>query len=244
MHNLENFTALIAGGTGTVGEAIVRVFLECSAKVIVPSRSQQALNRLREFLADVPCDRLTMLVGDLSDEADAARLRDEIAATCGPIDGVVASLGGTWEENKKLVDVPMDTWRRYADGNLTAHFVTAKTFLPVLATRPGSSYTLLGGLSAVMPVANYSVVSINSAAQLMMARILQEEMKQTAVRINQVMFGYISTRARAKYAKPEWVTAEEVGQVCAWLASPAARMIAGGVLQLGNRPPRTVAQDV
>ncbi len=235
--NLANFTTLIAGGTGTVGEAIVREFLARGARVVVPSRSQEAIDRLRAYLAEAASANLTTLLGNVGDEADARRICDDVVRRFGGLDSVVASLGGTWEENKKLIDVPIQTWRAYADSNLTAHYVAAKTFLPLLADRPGSSYTLLGGLSAVVPVANYSVVSINSAAQLMMARILQEEMKHSAVRINQVMCGYIRTRARAAYAKPEWITAEEVGRFCAYLASTEGRMIAGGVIQLGNRPP-------
>ncbi len=234
---LDELVAVVAGGTGTVGEAVVRAFLRAGARVVVPSRSAEAIARLRGNLTEVPVERLMTLEGNLGDPIDAVRLRESIVGQLGHIDAVVASLGGTWDENLRLVDVPLETWRQYADSNLTAHFVTAQTFLPELARRPGSSYTLLGGLSAVLPVPRYGVVSINSAAQLMMARILQEEMKESLVRINQVMFGYIHTRARAARARPEWVTADEVGEFCALLASRQASMIAGGVIQLGNRPP-------
>jgi 3-oxoacyl-[acyl-carrier protein] reductase len=228
---------VIAGGTGTVGEAIVKVFLGEGATVIVPSRSQQAIDRLRGYLGDAQSDRLLTLVGDIGNAGDAARLRDEILQRFGQIDSVVASLGGTWDEQLKLVDVPIETWRKYWESNLTPHFVSARTFLPVMADRAGASYTLLGGLSAVLTIPNYSVVSINSAAQLMMARVLIEEMKQCRVRINQVMFGVINTRARAAHARPEWITAEEVGRFCAYLASAEASMLSGGIIQLGNRPP-------
>ncbi len=71
----------------------------------------------------------------------------------------------------------------------------------------------------------------------MMARVLMEELKETQVRINQVMFGVVHTRARAAYARPEWITADEVGRFCAYLASSEASMISGAVLQFGNRPP-------
>ncbi len=106
-----------------------------------------------------------------------------------------------------------------------------------MAKQKGTSYTLLGGLSAVLTVPQYSVVSINSAGQLMLAKTLMEELKDTSVRINQVMLGFINTRARAAYARPEWITADEVGAFCAYLASSEASMISGGIIQLGNRPP-------
>ena len=237
MGKLDALVSVIAGGTGTVGEGVVRAFLRQGATVVVPSRSQEAIDRLRGFLAGESLERLSSLVGDLGDADDAARLRDEILGRHEHIDAVVASLGGTWEEKLKLVDVPVETWRTYGQSNLTPHYVAARTFLPVLANRNGTSYTLLGGLSAVVPVAGYSVVGINSAAQLMMARILMEEMKDTSVRINQVILGYVNTRTRAAYARPEWITADEVGAFCAYLASRDASMAAGGVIQLGNRPP-------
>jgi hypothetical protein len=47
------------------------------------------------------------------------------------------------------------------------------------------------------------------------------------------MFGYINTRA---HARPDWVTADEVGAFCAYLASQEASMVSGGVIQVGNRP--------
>lgn len=237
MPNLDGQICVIAGGTGTVGEGIVKAFLDFGATVVVPSRSQQAIDRLHGTLGGAPTNNLCTMVGNIGDTSDAERLRDEILARFGHIDAVVASLGGTWEEKLKLIDVPIETWRAYGESNLTPHFVAARTFLPLLANRPGTSYTLLGGLSAVVPVPQYSVVSVNSAAQLMMARILFEEMKDTAVRINQVICGYINTRAREAYARPEWITADEVGRFCAFLASSEASMVSGGVLQLGNRPP-------
>jgi NAD(P)-dependent dehydrogenase (short-subunit alcohol dehydrogenase family) len=234
---LDGLVCVVAGGTGTVGEGIVKSFLKQGATVVVPSRSQEAIDRLRGNLSGVPLERLTMLVGNIGDVNDATRMRQEILDRFSHIDSLVASLGGTWEENLKLVDVPMETWRKYWESNLTPHYIAARTFLPVLADRKGSSYTLLGGVSAVLPISNYSVVAINSAGQLMMAKVLMEEMKDSCVRINQVMFGYLNTRARAAYARPEWVTADEVGAFCAYLASSEASMVSGGVIQLGNRPP-------
>lgn len=238
MKQLADKICLIAGGTGTVGEAVVRAFLRAGGTVVVPSRSDARIASLRTFLGSETDERLITLVGNIGEPASAQALRDQILERCPKIDAVVASLGGTWEGRLPTVEVPVETWDAYHDSNLRAHFVAARTFLPVLARCAGTSYTLLGGLSAVMPIPLYSPVSINSAAQLMMARILMEEMKDTRVRINEVLCGYIHTRARAAYARPEWITADEVGELCVFLASASGSMISGGILQLGNRPPR------
>ena len=125
MHALNGKIAVIAGGTGTVGEAIVRVFLEEGATVVVPSRTEDAIARLREYLGSAATERLTTLVGQIGEEAGAERLRDEVLERVGPIDAFVASLGGTWEEKLPLVDVPVETWEKYADSNLKSHYITA-----------------------------------------------------------------------------------------------------------------------
>lgn len=235
--NLQGKICLIAGGTGGVGEILTQTFLEQGATVIVPSRTQEKLDGLRTFLGQRRDHGLDLLLGNLAEPAEASLLRDQVLARHGRLDAVVASLGGTWEEGIPLLQVPFETIRKYQDSNFNAHLITAQTFLPMLAERSGTSYTLLGGLSALFPVPLYSPVVINSAAQLMMTKILQSELRGSKVRINQVMYGVINTRSRAAHAKPEWVTAQEVASFVAYLASDAARGLSGGIMQFGDRPP-------
>jgi 3-oxoacyl-[acyl-carrier protein] reductase len=244
MTGLTGTRSLIAGGAGSVGEWIVRGFLRAGATVVVPSRSAQRLAALRAFVsADAPAgdlawaDRLHLIEGDIGAPEGAAKIRDEALRRCGRLDAVVAALGGTYEGRQSLMDLPLLTWQDFQQNNLNAHFIAARTLLPVLAQTPGASYTLLGGISAVVPVPRYGPVCVNSAAQLMMVRVLIEEMKLSGVRINQVMTGFVHTRARTQAAKPEWITAAELADFVGYLASPAGRMVSGAVLQLGDRPP-------
>ena len=72
--------ALIAGGTGNVGRAIVHGLLMRGATVIVPSRSSSKLATLEQAQSPSTRDRLITIVGDVSDEQDAARIRDEALA--------------------------------------------------------------------------------------------------------------------------------------------------------------------
>lgn len=237
MAELTGKISLIAGGAGTVGEGVVRAFLRAGATVVVPSRSEDRLAALAARMEPDLLGRLVPLVGDIGDPDDAVRLRDAAVARLGPIDAVVASLGGSYEARQPLTALSLDTWDAFHRDNLRAHFVAARTLLPALAERPGTTYTLLGGLSALLPIPLYSPVAINSAAQLMMAEILMLEMKKSRVRINQVVCGYVHTRARAAHARPEWITADEVGAFCAYIASGAGSMVSGAVLRLGDRPP-------
>ena len=230
MSKLEGKIVYIAGGAGNVGEGIVRGCLKAGATVITSSRSSDKLDRLRELLKDTPTEKLTTIEGGLGDLKSAEALRDKILDRCDRLDAVVASLGGTWHENLPLTEVSMDDWQKFLFTNLTTHFVTARTFVPVLARTKDSSYTFLGGSAAETPIPNYSVVAIPAAGQLMMAKVLMQEMKDSGVRINQVIVNsLVNTRASRSQAQPDWVTADEIGDYIAWLTSDEGKVVNGTV---------------
>ena len=230
MNKLAGKIAYIAGGTGNVGEGIVRAFLKEGATVITSSRKQENLQQLRELLKDTDTDRLITMTADLGDITSTEQLRDEILDKCECLDAVVASIGGTWHRNVPMTEVSMDEWQKFLFTNLTTHFVTARTFLPVLAKNKGSSYTFLGGGAANTTIPNYSVVAIPAAGQLMMAKVVMEEMADSGVRINQVIANsLVNTRASQDKAQPSWLTADEIGEYIAWLASDEGKVANGTV---------------
>ena len=230
MSKLEGKIVYIAGGAGNVGEGIVRGCLKAGATVVTSSRSSDKLDRLRELLKDTSTEKLITIEGGLGDFANAEALRDNILDQCDRLDAVVASLGGTWHKNIPLTEVSMDDWQKFLFTNLTTHFVAARTFLPVLTRIKGSSYTFLGGSAAEIPIPNYSVVAIPAAGQLMMAKLVMQEMKDSGVRINQIIINsLVNTRASQDKAQPDWVTADEIGDYIAWLASDEGKAVNGTV---------------
>lgn len=231
MNKLAGKVALIAGGTGGVGEGIVRAFLQAGATVVVPSRTPDKLNRLREYLGESDRDRFISIEGELSNVERAEELRDRIMEEVTQLDAIVASVNGRWNEDIPLLQTSLDDWRRMLESNLTAHFITARTFLPVL--QKGSSYTLIGGGAAEQAIPNYGLVCIPAAGQLMLTQILAAESKGTGIRINEVVLhSMIATRERPSDEHPEWLTANEVGQYTAWLATDEASMVSGSIIRL------------
>ncbi|HAA31315.1 MAG TPA: dehydrogenase, partial [Cyanobacteria bacterium UBA8553] len=211
MGKLDGKITLVAGGAGYVGEGIVRAFLKEGATVIVSARNTQKLEELRGLLGELASDRFISILGDFVQLESAEHLRDEILNQFGRLDAVVASLGGNWQGNQPLTQVSMEDWQQYLQSNLTTHFVAARTFLPVLAQNKGSSYTLLGGGAGQTAIPNYSLVGIPAAGQLMLAKVIIEEMKGSGVRINEVVVhSLVATRATQGQSQPEWITADEI----------------------------------
>src|SRR3954468_5156152 len=220
---------LVAGGAGAVGEGIVERFLAADWRVLVPSRSQARLEAQRDRLGNP--ENLSGLVGDVGEPQGAAALRDQLRADGVRLNAVVASIGG-WRSGPLLVDTPLEDWRSVLDGNLTSHLTLAQAFLPVLP--PGSAYTIIVGDSAEEPVRGAGPVSVAASAVLMLARTLALESAGKGVRVNALVLGPVKTRRTS--GRYDWVTAEEVGDTCAWLSSPAGRGVSGAALHMLNRP--------
>lgn len=236
MGKLEGKITLVAGGAGYVGEGIVRAFLQEGATVVVSARNTEKLEELGGFLGELASDRFVPMIGDFGQIESAERLRDEILNKFGRLDAVVASLGGNWQGNQPLTQVSMDEWQKYLQSNLTTHFVAARTFLPVLAHNKGSSYTLLGGGAAETAIPNYSLIGIPAAGQLMLAKVVIEEMKGSGVRINQVIVhSLVATRSTQGQIQPQWITADEIGECIAWLTSDEAHMVSGSIIRLNEQ---------
>ncbi len=225
---------LVVGGSGEVGEGVVRQFLKSGATVVVPSRSQDKLNDLRRRLE--AGDSLVTLVADVGLVPGAEELRDKIHQEVGQLDAVVASLGRWWQ-GQPLTEVSLDLWHKLIDNSLTAHFITARTFLPVIADKVGSSYTLINGAGGLHPVPTAGPISVSAAAQMMLQKVLSAEAKQAGqpVRINSLVLATpVITRSRPQ-GKPEWLTADHAGEYAVYLASEAGSSVTGQTIIFEKR---------
>ncbi len=228
MYRLNDKVAVIAGGTGGVGEGIVGAFLAAGGTVIVPSRSPERLRSLRERVAGG--ERVIGITGDIGTLGGAEHVREEILDRFGMIDAFVASIGGWWH-GERILDLPVETWQRVIDETLTAHFIAAKTFLPPMESR-GGSYTIIAGLAGERPVPMSGPVSVGAAGLVMLGKVLAEELKHAPVRINELLLGEVITRETPHRLGSRGMTAEQVGEFAALLASDAGVALKGRQFRL------------
>jgi NAD(P)-dependent dehydrogenase (short-subunit alcohol dehydrogenase family) len=202
---------VVAGGTGDVGEGIVRALLNAGASVIVPVRTVEKGERLRTAVG--VASGLRLIAGEVGVVAGAAALAARVADD-GPLDGVIASLGGWWSGDA-LVAIEGSTWDRIITDNLTSHFAVSRAFAPLLAKSHGTYVQVLGG-AALSPMAGSSLVSITAAAVMMMGRVMEAESAGTFV-VRQILIEtFVATRSRAADAQTG-ISAETVGEFAAGL---------------------------
>lgn len=117
MGRLDGRIALVTGSSRGIGAAIARRFVEEGATVAVHGR------RNAPFLAE------------LTDFEAIEAMRTEIEKALGPVDLLVANAGGNLTPPAALEDIPIDGWKATVDANLTATFLTLKSFLPGMKQR-------------------------------------------------------------------------------------------------------------
>ncbi len=209
-------TAMVAGGSGGIGEGVVRAFLGLGWQVVVPSRRTANLETLKQDLGSPA--RLTLLEGNVVDPDDATDLKNQLLEHFGRLDALVVSVGGWWQ-GQTLLEVDIETWETQIRRILTSHFLIARTFLPALIdSGRNPSATFIGGSASEDPVPGAGPTCVAGAGQIMLVRALAKELADSPVRINELILGPVATR-KTPDPDPTWISADDVGTACAALAT-------------------------
>jgi len=215
-------TALVAGGTGGIGEGIVRVLLEGGWTVFVPVRGTERGDRLKAYVGEVAGDRLHLFPVDLSVPAEVAGLKAKILEKAGKLDLAVVSVGSSYY-GYSLHNIPRADWERLLQENLATHFHLQHEFLGQLHQQNEGVYVTLTGPEADFAHPETGLMSILAAAQKMMARVEALESSGTGVRVYSVTSKTsVATRARGEQSGADWVTPVELGLYVQALANGKA----------------------
>ena len=231
---LEGFLVLVAGGAGTVGRGIVLSLIDQGAQVVVPARSSDSFAQLKSRIDSSKTDRLHLIVGDLSSHDAARTLRDEVTKEWGTPSAIVASIGGGAPAPSKIQEMQAETLESSLDENLVPHFMTLRTFFPLLVGTQGSSYTIIAGAAGESAWSGYGAMNIPSAALLMMAQVLSQDAATTAVRTNTIVINGHIANGSAESSEMT-VQPRDIGSLAAWLVSPESNMLTGNVLHVNPR---------
>lgn len=198
---------LVPGGTGGVGEGVVRAFLAAGADVVVPTRSDGRGAELRQALGELGTSSLLHLpTHDYTTFAGADELGKEMTERLGGIDDVIAPVGGWWSGGA-LTQIDEADWAAAFVGLASVHMGLARAILPRMSG--AGAYTVIVGQSAEYPIPGSGLVSMEQSAVLMMQRVLAAENADR--RVLALVLGPVRTRFAA--GEQDWVSAEDVGNV-------------------------------
>ena len=218
--SLTGRTVLVIGGSGGVGEGVVRTLIDDGARVVATGRDQSRLQGLAGRIDSARLDvtLLDALDPDLDEQAAA------LAAKFGLFDGVVVSLASSINlQRKPLLSLDNAEWEaQRLVPDLTSIFRLYRATVPYM--QPSGALISLNGYSADLPIPGNGGNSIAAAAAKAMTRTVAAELIQTGPRVYGVMMGVVRTRARqvAGIDNPEWIDGTEIGAHVAELVAGAS----------------------
>lgn len=220
--DLTGKTVIVIGGSGGVGEGVVRTLVEDGARVVATGRNPERLTALDDRVSESRSEGVGSLVTEALDtEADDLDERvAQLAGQYGPFDGVVISVASWGDQGAKpALSLTDGEWSRLLDANLTSVFRLLRAFVPV--TNSSGMIAQLNGMSADMPFPGNAGVALSAAATKSLTRTIAAELATRGPRVYQIILGVVRTRSRqaAGIDDRRWLDGEEVGAHVAGLVA-------------------------
>jgi NAD(P)-dependent dehydrogenase (short-subunit alcohol dehydrogenase family) len=225
-------TVLVAGGTGGLGRAVSLAFLSERANVVVTYIHADEFKAL-EGIAGVGGLRLAGHQLDVTDEAAAQKLVDEIVAEHGRLDAMVNTVGG-YAGGVKLWDLDTKVFDQMMALNLRSGYALARAAMGPMLKQKAGAIVNVGAKAAFDHAAGASAYAASKAAALAMIDCLAADAKGTGVRVNSILPSIIDTEANRK-AMPDanfakWPKPEDIAKVILFLCSEDAKVIHGAAI--------------
>jgi 3-oxoacyl-[acyl-carrier protein] reductase len=230
---LEGSAVLVTGAASGIGAATARALAAEGARVAIHyNTSREAAEQLAAQIGGVA------LQADLRDEAAADGLVPAAVDALGGLDACVAN-AGTWDpEDVPVSRMSLERWQATLDSNLTATFLTVRSYLRHVETAQAGSLVLVASTSGLFGEAGHADYSAAKAGMAQgLALSLKNEIVRTAplARVNVVAPGWTVTpmtegelseeaiaRVTATMALRKVATAEDVARAIVFLCSPHA----------------------
>jgi NAD(P)-dependent dehydrogenase (short-subunit alcohol dehydrogenase family) len=250
--DLTNKRALVTGASDGVGKGVATMLAKAGCNVVGTGRVSSDHERVQDLMDQIkPFGTDAYYIsGDLAKKETPAQLVEQAVELLGGLDIVVSNAG--MNVFKGVEDCSEDDWEFNTNLNLASHWRLGKAALPHLQKSKGV-FQVMNSNHAYSTIAGCFPYQTTKAALLGLVQSSAIEWGPE-VRVVGIAPGFIDTagnqtwfdqfpdpaaeRARTEASHPTKSigTPEDVGALCAYLASPSAQFITGNtILMDGGR---------
>jgi len=239
MQLLEGKVAIVTGGSGALGRAVVEHFLVAGAKVAVPWIVEAEVPMLRGQLGNrFPNDQIMLARANVGEEAEVARFVGDVIKRFGRVDLLVNLVGGFWG-GKPISETTVQEWQSMFDLNLKPTFLMCRAVVPTMQKNQYGRIISVSSRSGLMGAGDFAAYAVAKGAIATFTASLAEEVLGDGVLVNAIAPSTIDTEANRKAmpkAKHEnWVKPEDIARTIAYLCSEDCRVTSGSVIPVYGR---------
>ena len=216
--DLKNKVAIDTGASKGIGESIARGLAEYGAKVVISSRSQEAVDQVAKNLKEEGYDALGIAC-HVGDEAHIKKLVDETVNAYGGVD-ILVNNAATNPFYGPLDTMENALFDKIMDINAKAPFLLSNLCYPIMKKMGGGSIINIASVEGMKPSVGLGLYSVSKAALIMLTKSQAVEWGKFGIRSNAICPGLIKT----KFSSALWQNEKILDQVTRHL--PAGRMAA------------------
>lgn len=226
-------SAIVTGGTGGLGSAVVGRLLDDGWRVVVPWIVEDELERVPDR------DGLVLVQADLFDP-DAVASVVALGADSGkaPLRGVVNLVGG-FAMGGRVHETPIDEFEEQFRRNLRPTYLVTAAAVPHLLSSGGGAIVCVGTRAALQPFPGAAGYISSKAAVIAFAQAVASEYKNDGIRCNAILPSVIDTPGnRASMPKADfekWVKPAQIAGVIANLLNDDTSPTSGAAIPVYGR---------
>jgi NAD(P)-dependent dehydrogenase (short-subunit alcohol dehydrogenase family) len=202
MYDFAGRTVVVTGGTGVLGQAMVRALVGCGASVALVARNRE---KAEPQIAALPKDnapgRAVAFTADVLDAGSLREAAEEVLKEFGRVDALLNGAGGnhpgaTTNPQQKFFDLPEDALRFVFDLNMLGTIIPSQVFGRRMAEQGEGVILNVSSMSALRPltrVLGYSAAKagVNSFTQWLAVHLATEYSPR--IRVNAIAPGFFLT---------------------------------------------------
>lgn len=233
---LENKVAIVTGGASGIGKAIVEIFLEEGAKVVIADINEELGLAMLEENSE---GNLVFIKADSASTEDSEKIVSAAVENFGALHIAVnnAGIGGP---STDVGNYPLDLWNKVIDINLNGVFYGMHFQLPEME-KVGGSIINMASILGEVGFANSSAYAAAKHGVVGLTKSTAWEYGTRDVRINAIGPGFIKTPMidneindetqqylASQHALQRLGSPREVAELALWLASEKSSFATGG----------------
>jgi NAD(P)-dependent dehydrogenase (short-subunit alcohol dehydrogenase family) len=226
-------SVLITGGTGGLGSAVTRAFLDGGWRVVVPLYDEKERGRVEAH------DDLVLELADLQDPDSAQTIVTLAAGAEGVPLGAVVNLVGGYAAAGRVHETPIEDFEAQLRLNLRPTYLVTQAALPHLIDAGGGAIVCVSSRAALRPFKGAAGYVTSKAAVLAFVDALAVEYRDDLVRANAILPSVIDTPANRR-SMPDadhdkWVAPEQIASVVRFLCEDGSAAISGAHVPVYGR---------
>lgn len=228
----EQRVAVITGGTGGLGTALVRRLADRGHLLAVTYLVPEEATALEESLG-IDEERLLLRRVDATDPGALTEFMKSVVERFGALH-ILCSFVGGWAGGRDVEETDDIRFERMLDINLRSAFYAVRAAIPHLRRTGWGRILVVGSRAAIDAPPGQAAYNLAKAGVIALAKTVAQELSDTKITSNAIVPSVIdtpATRAALPFADyVDWPGPDEIAAVAEFLVSEAAGVISGAAV--------------